>query len=59
MRDRRWLADVLASRCSKSGDNMSHALCGELVHRQHYDEADTIRAALDGAHPTPSDGSES
>lgn len=59
VRDRDRLAAVLTARCSKSGDNMSHALCGELVHRQHYDEADTIRAALDGAHPTPSDGSES
>lgn len=57
VRDRDWLADVLASRCSKSGDNMSHVLCGELVHRQHHDEADVIIAALGGAHPTPSDGS--
>ncbi|GEB17194.1 hypothetical protein GUY44_12030 [Pimelobacter simplex] len=39
------LADLLASWCSKSGHNMGHLLCGELVHRQHYEEADLILAS--------------
>lgn len=36
------ISEVLASWCSKSGDDMGHLLCGELVHRQHREQAEAL-----------------